>query len=96
MDIPKIGTSEKTPTSKYQVTLIDKTNRSLRPLDYPNLHRFFDTIEDRNKFTHLFETSILNTGGKLVHNVSQSHYSFLSFEIYDCYGRNNYSLTVYR
>lgn len=96
MNIPEIGTTEKTPTSKYQVTLIDRTNRSLSPLKYPNSHRFFDNEEDRNTFLRLFETSIIRVGGRLAYNEKQSHFSFQSYDIFDGYGNNDYGLTIYR
>lgn len=60
-------TAEKTESSRYHVTLVDKTNKSLHPLDYPRINRFFDyNIEERNTFVNSFETSVLKSGGKLV------------------------------
>ena len=89
------GTAEKTESSKFQITLVDKTNKSLHPMDYPRINRFFDNIEERNTFVNSFESSILQSGGKLVHLKMQSHPLFESFVIVDKGGNANYEITVY-
>ena len=94
-DIQMLGIAEITESSRYQITLVDKTNKSLHPLDYPRINRFFDKIEERNTFVNSFETSILKSGGELVHLKRQSHPLFESFEIVDKDGKANYEITVY-
>ena len=94
-DIQLLGTAEKTVSSRSQITLVDKTNQSLHPMDYPWINRFFDNIEERNTFVNSFENSILKSGGKLVHLKMQSHPLFESFEIVDKNGNVNYVITVY-
>lgn len=96
MQLPMIGTSEKTENSQFQITLVDTTDHALHPMDYPRIHRFFDTIADRNLFLQLFETTILTAGGKLVHEFKQSHPLFESFSIYDHKGNLGHEITVYR
>lgn len=93
--LPIIGTEEKTESSRFQVTLVDKTNKSLKPLEYPRINRFFDNHNDRNTFLKMFESSINETGGKLVHNIRLSHPSFASFDIFDKQGNTRYEITVY-
>ena len=58
-DAQILGTAEQTESSKFQITLVDKTNKRLHPKDYPRINRYFDNIEERNTFVNLFETSIL-------------------------------------
>lgn len=93
--LPMLGTSEKTELSRYQVTLVDKTDKSLHPMEYPRINRFFDSKDNRNTFLQLFENSIRQSGGRLVHNKVLSHPSFQSFEIYDKQGVMNFEITVY-
>lgn len=94
-DIEMLGTAEKTESSRFQITLVDKTNQSLHPMDYPRINRFFDNIEERNTFVNSFENSILKSGGKLVHLKIQSHPLFESYEIVDKDGNANYVITIY-
>ena len=96
MNLPMIGTSEKTDASRFQITLVDLTDATCHPMNYPRIHRFFDTIEVRNAFVEQFETSIIQAGGKLVHEVRKSHPLFESFTLVDNAGNKGYSLTVYR
>lgn len=88
MKIPMLGTAEKKESSKFQVTLVDKTNKT-------RINRFFDNIEDRNNFINLFESSILQSGGKFVHKVRLSHPLFESFDILDQHGNTKYEIVVY-
>jgi hypothetical protein len=93
--LPMLGTTEKTESSRYQVMLTDKTNKSLKPLEYPKINRFFDNLNDRNTFIEMFEATIHKSGGKLVHNIRLSHPSFESFDIFDKQGNTSYEITVY-
>lgn len=95
LKLPMLGTAEKTELSNFQLTLVDKTNKSLKPLDYPRVNRFFDNIEDRNNFLNLFESSISQSGGKFVHNARLSHPLFDSFDIFDKNGNTEYEIVVY-
>lgn len=95
MNLPMIGSSEKTKTSKFQISLVDNSDKSLHPIDYPRINRFFDSKDDRNKFLELFEQTIRQRGGKLVHNDKLSHPSFRTFDIVDNYGNVTHDITVY-
>lgn len=95
-DIQMFGSSEKTESSRFQITLVDKTNKNLHPIDYPRINKFFDNTEERNTFINAFESSIIQSGGKLVHLKAQSHPLFESFGIVDDAGNVNYEITVYR
>jgi len=52
MSFPIIGDSEKQDTSKYQVTLVNKKDKSIHPVNYPRMNRFFDNESDRNAFVN--------------------------------------------
>lgn len=96
MNLPMIGNEYKTEYSKFQVMLTDKTDKTISPINYTRVNRFFDNIEDRNTFVKLFEESILKVNGKLVHNKDVSHPLFITFNIYDNQGVSKYDLTVYK
>lgn len=95
MQLPMLGTEEKTEASRFQVTLVDNTDKSIHPSEYPRINRFFENLKDRNAFVEMLEASIMKTGGRLVHNTVQSHPLFVSFDILDKEGSKNYSITVY-
>lgn len=90
-----IGTTERTASSKYQITLVDKTDKSVNPLEYPRQNKFFDNLHDRNTFIKMFESAIIEAGGKLVHNVRMNHPVFTSFDIFDKKGNLGIEMTVY-
>lgn len=94
MELPMLGTDEQTPSSKYQVTLVDQSDKRLKPMEYPRINRFFDTVDDRNSFVTLFETSIQKSGGRLVQD-KLTHPLFVSFDILDKQGERHYSITIY-
>jgi hypothetical protein len=75
--------------------LTDKTNKSIHPMDYPRINRFFDNLNDRNTFIQLFQNEINKAGGRLIHNERMSHPVFASIDIYDYKGNVNYELVVY-
>lgn len=95
MELPILGTTEKMKSSRYQVTLVDMTDKNIRPLDYPRTNRFFEYLGDRNSFVTAFETSIMKAGGKLVLNDKLTHPLFSSFAVIDNRGTKNYEITVY-
>lgn len=95
MNLPMVGTTEKNEASKYQVTLVEKTDRSLSPMEYPRIDRFFDNIEDRNVFVMMFEASVFKAGGKLVQLDKMTHPLFSSFAVIDNNGLESFEITVY-
>lgn len=94
MQLPMLGTTEKTESSKFQVTLVDNRDKQLHPMNYPRIDRFFENISDRNTFVTMFETSIINSGGKLVKN-PLTHPLFTSFDIIDENGDKGFQITIY-
>ena len=95
IQLPMIGTAERTEYSRFQVTLVDKTNKSVKPIEYSRQNRFFDNLQDRNTFINMFESAIIEAGGKLVHNVRMNHPSFTSFDVFDKKGNIGIEMTVY-
>lgn len=96
MKLPMIGTVDKTASSEFQVTLVDSRDKTLHPMDYPRINRFFDNLDDRNSFITMLESSIIKAGGKIVHNERFSHPLFSSFYIFDSRGNKSFDLTVYQ
>lgn len=94
MELPMLGTAEKTANSQFQVMLTDSTNKSLHPKDYPRKNRFFETVEDRNAFVTMFETTIHKSGGRFVKKKLQ-HPLFTTFDIIDQEGNKTFDLTIY-
>lgn len=94
MKLPMLGTAEKTANSQFQVSLVDMSDKSQQPKDYPRTNRFFDNILDRNNFVKLFESSILKSGGRLIEN-PLTHPLFTSFYILDDRGHKNHEITIY-
>ena len=94
MELPMLGTSEKTATSQFQVMLTDSRDKSLHPKDYPRTNRFFETAEDRNTFVTMFESTIHKSGGRFVKKALQ-HPLFTTFEIIDNQGNKSFDLTIY-
>lgn len=95
VELPMIGTPEKTASSEFQVTLVDKTIPNEYPLGYPRINRFFDNLADRNAFVTMLESSINKFGGKIAVNEKLRHPVFTSFDIFDNKGFKNFELTVY-
>lgn len=95
IQLPMIGTEEQTESSKFQITLVDKTNKSIPPIEYPRTNRFFENLNDRNTFIQMLESAVIQKGGRLVHNVRMSHPCFATFNIFDKQGDIGLEITVY-
>ena len=94
MNVPAIGTEVKTSRSRYQVTLVD-TKTKMRPMQYPRIHRYFETIEARNEFVRRIETQVMRKGGVMVHEKRLDHPLFMTFKVMDASGYTGYKIVVY-
>lgn len=83
-------------TARYQVTLTDESDPTIRPPERARINRFFDDKTARDNFLSEFEAEITRAGGKVIHNPKLDHFYFRVFDIYDAHGRRVKSVTVYR